>query len=214
LKSLVSLISYVGFQHIFLKINKKLSKTSSHISQEIVKAQSGDQNAFTKILDYYWSEVYFFILKRSGNETEAEDITIQTFSKAFEKIATYNNEFAFNTWLLTIAKNLHIDWIRKQQPNQFVEIDDDEENPYFNIPDESPTIEDQLIHEQNLANLKAYIKQLKPHYQQIIQLRYFQEMSYNEIAEEINEPLANVKVKLLRAKKLLTELIQNKKEKQ
>lgn len=190
-----------------------MPKSSSHITQEIEKALTGDQNAFTKLLDHYWSEVYFFILKRSGNETEAEDITIQTFSKAFEKIATYKTEYAFNTWLLTIAKNLHIDWIRKNQQNLFLEIDNEEESPYFNIPDDSLTIEDQLIHEQNLANLKAYIKQLKPHYQQMIQLRYFQEMSYNEIAEEINEPLANVKVKLLRAKKLLTELIQNKKEK-
>lgn len=190
-----------------------MPKSSSHITQEIEKALTGDQNAFTKLLDHYWSEVYFFILKRSGNETEAEDITIQTFSKAFEKIATYKTEFAFNTWLLTIAKNLHIDWIRKNQQNLFLEIDNEEESPYFNIPDDSLTIEDQLIQEQNLANLKAYIKQLKPHYQQMIQLRYFQEMSYNEIAEEINEPLTNVKVKLLRAKKLLTELIQNKKEK-
>lgn len=190
-----------------------MSKSSAHITQEIINAQNGDQNSFTKILDHYWSEVYFFMLKRTGNEAETEDITIQTFSKAFEKIATYKTEFAFNTWLLTIAKNLHIDWIRKNQQNLFLDVDIDEESSYFNIPDDSPTIEDQLIHEQNLANLKTYIKQLKPHYQQIIQLRYFQEMSYNEIAEEINEPLANVKVKLLRAKKLLTELIQNKKEK-
>lgn len=189
-----------------------MAKTTPSINEELIKAKNGEQNAFTKILDHYWSEVYFFILKRSGNESDAEDIAIQTFSKAFEKIAQYNSEYAFNTWLLTIAKNLHIDLIRKRKLNQFLELDDEEESPYFNIPDESPTIEDQLIHEQNLANLKSYIKQLKPHYQQIIQLRYFQEMSYNEIAEEINEPLANVKVKILRAKKLLTELIQKKRE--
>lgn len=94
-----------------------------------------------------------------------------------------------------------------------MDIGEEEENPYLNIPDDSPSIEDELIYEQNLTTLKECIKQLKPHYQEVIQLRYFQEKSYNEIAEEIQEPLTNVKVKLLRAKKLLTELIQNKKEK-
>ena len=115
--------------------------------------------------------------------------------------------------MISIAKNVHIDLLRKRKASYFVEMTEDEEYIYKNIADDSPTLEDELIFEQNLATLKNCIKKLKPHYQEIIQLRYFQEMSYNEIAEEINEPLANVKVKLLRAKKLLTELIQNKKEK-
>lgn len=190
-----------------------MSKERLIITKEIKKAQLGNQQAFTKILDFYWSEVYYFILKQTQNETIAEDITIQTFSKAFEKISTYKSEFAFNTWLITIAKNLHIDFIRKTKQDRFMDIGEEEENPYLNIPDDSPSIEDELIYEQNLTTLKECIKQLKPHYQEVIQLRYFQEKSYNEIAEEIQEPLTNVKVKLLRAKKLLTELIQNKKEK-
>ncbi len=172
----------------------------------IKSAKLGNQSAFTTLLDIYWGEVYHFILKRTENETDAEDITIETFAKAFDKLNTFNDTFAFNTWLITIAKNVHIDLLRKRKANQFVNLNDND-TYLFEILDDDDSLEDQLIFEQNLATLKRCIKQLKPHYQQIIQLRYFQERSYNEIAEIINEPLNNVKIKILRAKKLLTELI-------
>lgn len=179
------------------------------IEQAIELAQKGEQNAYTFILDQYWNEVYNYMLKKTKNETDAEDITIDTFSKAFERLKSYNPQYQFNTWLITIARNTHIDLVRKRKTEKTLDID--ENDPiYTNIIDETPGIEDQLINEQNLITLKNYIKQLKPHYQEIIQLRYFQELSYNEIAEKLHEPLSNVKVKLLRAKKLLTELIKNK----
>lgn len=177
----------------------------------IEKAKKGDQVAFTYLLDHYWNEVYGFMLKRTENETDAEDIAIETFSKAFDKIATYNPEFQFNTWLIAIAKNVHIDMLRKKKSTLFVEITDEEDHQAYNIADTSPSIEDSLITEQNLSRLLRFIKELKPHYQEVIQLRYFQEMSYQEIAEQLGEPLSNVKIKLLRAKKLLAEIIESKK---
>jgi len=181
----------------------------SNIQQAIELAQQGEQNAYTFILDQYWNEVYSYMLKKTKNETDAEDITIETFSKAFERLNTYNPQYGFNTWLITIAKNTHIDLVRKRKSEKTLDIDEND-LIYTNIIDETPGIEDQLINEQNLITLKNYIKQLKPHYQEIIQLRYFQELSYNEIAEKLHEPLNNVKVKILRAKKLLTELITRK----
>jgi RNA polymerase sigma-70 factor (ECF subfamily) len=177
----------------------------------IEKAKKGDQVAFTYLLDRYWNEVYGFMLKRTENETDSEDITIETFSKAFDKIATYNPEFQFNTWLIAIAKNVHIDMLRKKKSTIFVEITDEQDHQAYTIADSSPSVEDALITEQNLSRLLQFIKELKPHYQEVIQLRYFQEMSYQEIAEQLNEPLSNVKIKLLRAKKLLAEIIENKK---
>jgi RNA polymerase sigma-70 factor (ECF subfamily) len=177
----------------------------------IEKAKKGDQVAFTYLLDHYWNEVYGFMLKRTENETDSEDITIETFSKAFDKIATYNPEFQFNTWLIAIAKNVHIDLLRKKKSTHFVEITDEEDQQAYNIADSSPSAEDELITEQNLSRLLQFIKELKPHYQEVIQLRYFQEMSYQEIAEQLNEPLSNVKIKLLRAKKLLAEIIESTK---
>lgn len=180
------------------------------IITQIEKAKKGDQTAFTFLLNFYWNEVYGFMLKRTENETSAEDITIETFSKAFDKIASYNPEFQFNTWLISIAKNVHIDLLRKKKSSLFIEITDREDQKAYNIADTTPSAEDELITEQNLSQLLRYIKELKPHYQEVIQLRYFQEMSYQEIAIAIDEPLSNVKVKLLRAKKLLAEIIRNK----
>jgi len=181
------------------------------INSYIEKAKKGDQVAFTFLLDYYWNEVYGFMIKRTENETDTEDITIETFSKAFDKIATYNPEYQFNTWLIAIAKNVHIDLLRKKKSSLFIDISHEEHRMAYNIADSSPSVEDQIITEQNLSRLLQFIKELKPHYQEVIQLRYFQEMSYQEIAEQLGEPLSNVKIKLLRAKKLLAEIIESKK---
>jgi RNA polymerase sigma factor (sigma-70 family) len=180
------------------------------IKHAIEKAKQNDQMAFNYLLDKFWNDVYGFQLKRTENENDAEDITIQTFSKAFDKIATYNEGYEFKTWLFTISKNIHIDLLRKRKssiPNTVNKNNDDDFN---DIIDESPSPEDELIKEQNLAKLLRDIKKLKPHYQEVINLRYFQELSYLEISDQLNEPINNVKVKLLRAKKLLAEIIKKK----
>lgn len=179
------------------------------IKTQIEKAKNGDQIAFTYLLDFYWNEVFGFMLKRTENETDSEDITIETFAKAFDKIATYNPEFQFNTWLIAIAKNVHIDILRKKKSSLFVEITDEEDYQAHNVADSTPSAEDELINEQNLSQLLLYIKELKPHYQEVIQLRYFQELTYQEISDKIEEPLSNIKIKLLRAKKLLAEIIKD-----
>ena len=180
------------------------------IKSFIEKAKLGDQVAFTFLLDHYWNEVYGFMLKRTENETDSEDISIETFAKAFDKISTYNNEFQFNTWLIAIAKNVHIDLLRKKKSTHFIEITDQEDQQAYNVADSSPSAEDDLISEQNLSRLLQFIKELKPNYQEGIQMRYFQELTYQEIADKIGEPLSNVKIKLLRAKKLLAAIIEGK----
>jgi RNA polymerase sigma-70 factor, ECF subfamily len=180
------------------------------ILKYIQKAKLGDQVAFTFLLDFYWNEVYGYMLKRTENETDTDDIVIETFAKAFDKISTYNPEFGFNTWLITIAKNVHIDMLRKKKSTLFLEITDEEDSLANQVLDDSPTVEDIIITEQNLSKLLQQIKQLKPAYQEVIQLRYFQEMSYQEMAEQLNEPLNNIKIKLLRAKKILAEIISGK----
>lgn len=177
------------------------------ILKNIQKAKLGDQVAFTFLLDFYWNEVYGYMLKRTENETDTDDIVIETFAKAFDKISMYNPEFGFNTWLITIAKNVHIDMLRKKKSTLFLEITDEEDSLANQVLDDTPTVEDKLITEQNLSQLLQQIKQLKPAYQEVIQLRYFQEMTYQDMAEQLNEPLNNIKIKLLRAKKLLAEII-------
>ncbi|MCO4780442.1 MAG: sigma-70 family RNA polymerase sigma factor [Flavobacteriaceae bacterium] len=182
-----------------------------NISKTIQNAKSGQQLAFSNLLDTFWNDVYSFQLLRTKNELEAEDITIETFSKAFDKINSYKEEFVFKTWLITISKNLHIDLLRRQkrslENNTFSYQNTSGESE---VLDSTPSAEDQLIQQQNLADLLTEIKKLKPAYQKVINLRYFNEMSYAEMALELGEPVNNIKVKALRARKLLSELIRNK----
>ncbi|MDA0278175.1 MAG: sigma-70 family RNA polymerase sigma factor [Bacteroidetes bacterium] len=182
-----------------------------NISKTIQNAKSGQQLAFSNLLDTFWNDVYSFQLLRTKNELEAEDITIETFSNAFDKINSYKEEFVFKTWLITISKNLHIDLLRKQkrslENNTFSYQNSAGESE---VLDSTPTAEDQLIQQQNLADLLTEIKKLKPAYQKVINLRYFNEMSYAEMALVLEEPVNNIKVKALRARKLLSELIRNK----
>ncbi len=178
------------------------------IKEAIINAKKGKQIAFNLLLDTYWNDVYGFLLKRTENENDAEDITIQTFSRAFDKIDSYNEKYKFKTWLITISKNIHIDFLRIKKASISNEGNEDNDHRVKDIIDESPTPEDKIITEQNLAELLRDIKRLKPHYQEVINLRYFQELSYQEISNTLDEPMNNVKVKLLRAKKLLAEIIQ------
>jgi RNA polymerase sigma factor (sigma-70 family) len=184
-----------------------LEKKNKDLEINISKAKSGDQAAFRYLLNIFWADVYNYQLKRTRSDNDAEDIAIQTFSKAFDKIDTYNESYVFKTWLITISKNIHIDLLRKKNTSISIETSQEQEEKVYLVVDENPTPEDKIIREQNLAKLLRDIKQLKPKYQEVIQLRYFQELSYKEISDQINEPMNNVKVKLLRAKKLLAEII-------
>ena len=180
------------------------------LQQQIEKAKKGKQAAFNYLLDKFWNDVYGFQLKRTQNESDAEDITIQAFSRAFDKIDTFDPQYTFKTWIITISKNIHVDLVRKKKASIRSRTTDEEDDRVHRIPDDAPTIEDSLITEQNLAQLLRDIKKLKKPYQEVINLRYFQEMSYKEIAAHLQEPMNNVKVKLLRAKKLLAEVIEKR----
>ena len=184
--------------------------TSEEITKQIQRAKKGKQSAFKFLMDHYWNEVYGFQLKRVRNEYEAEDISIEAFAKAFDKIDSFDEKYTFSTWLITISKNIQIDKTRKKNASVHLNTTDTSREHMQRIPDHSPTPEDKLITEQNLAQLLRYIKRLKPDYQEVINLRFFQEMSYNEISETLEEPLNNVKVRLLRARKLLAEIIVEK----
>ena len=147
------------------------------IKDAIERAKKNDQKAFNFLLDTFWDDVYGFQLKRTQNENDAEDITIQTFSKAFDKIDTFDVKYKFKTWLITISKNIHIDLVRKEK-KKVAEPFYSNEDKMQEILDDSPSPEDSLITEQNLAKLLKDIKKLKPSYQKVIQLRYFQELTY------------------------------------
>ena len=173
------------------------------IQNQIELAKDNNQNAFSFLLNMFWNDVYKFQLKRTGNEIEAEDITIESFAKAFHKINSYNDNYVFKTWLITISKNLHIDKLRRNKNK----IDINEFNEKISVRENSPSPEDKLINEQKLKSLKLKINKLKPHYKEVIELKCFNELSYKEISKKLNQPVNNIKVKVLRAKKILSQFI-------
>ena len=189
---------------------QKRSKIKNSLKSTIERAKSGNQIAFSILLDTYWNAVYSFQLIRVKNENDAEDITIQTFSKAFDKLDSYDDSYEFKTWLITISKNLYVDFIRKNKRNVLENTDYRKNDTIKKVLDNAPSAEDILITEQNLTRLLQCVKKLKPRYQEVINLRYFSDLSYVDIAKELNESVNNVKVKLLRAKKILAEGIKNK----
>ena len=151
--------------------------TPLEIQNHISNAKLKKQTAFNALLNQFWNDVYSYQLTKTKDENLAEDVTIQTFSKAFDKIALFDEAYSFKTWLLSISKNVHIDTLRKKGKNDLI-ID----NQIVEAYDVSDTLlpEDRLIIAQNLTELLQYIKRLKPHYQKVIQL-LFQEMSYKEV---------------------------------
>ena len=177
------------------------------LEHAIADAKIGKQSAYSFLLNTYWGKVYGFLLKRTKEEYLAEEITIQTFSRAFENLEKYDNNYSFATWLTTISKNLHIDLMRrdkKKDNNGYKPKDQKLER----VPDENPTPEDALIKKQSRIELLDYVKMLKPQFRDVIYQRYFEEQSYKEMAEDLNEPMSNVKIRLIRARRLLAQLIQ------
>lgn len=188
-------------------IQKKTNSVAeaTALIEKIKLAQSGDQHAFRYLLEFFWNDVYGFMLQRTQNENEAEDLTIRCFGKAFEKIMTYNEAYGFKTWLTTIAKNLHIDQLRKKS-NTNITTEASQEVAQ-KIADSAPSPEDDLIRKQRLETLLNTIKNLKPRYREVIQLKYLQELSIKQMAEKLNSSESTVKVKLMRARKLLAEIL-------
>ena len=195
----------VRLDFLFLASVKNQEQT---ISDLVYAAKQEDQHAFRQLLDLHWNELYGFMIKRTENENDAEDLCLQAFSKAFDKIESYNDEFTFSTWLTSIAKNLHVDLIRKEKTRLHQSTDVDEVGR--DVIDQTLGPEDQLIRSQNLDKLLQQVRSLKPIYRDVIQLRFFQELSHKEMATQLGLSLSNVKVRLLRAKKLLAEIINNK----
>jgi RNA polymerase sigma-70 factor (ECF subfamily) len=133
------------------------------LQKYIEDAKAGNQSAFKVLLNTYWKDVYNFLFEKIKDEDEAEDIAIKAFAKAFDKLDSYNKKYTFKTWLITIAKNIYIDHLRKQKAI-FISLNHQDESNY-DIKDETPSAEDAIITEQNLAVLLQNIKKLKPNYQ-------------------------------------------------
>lgn len=180
---------------------------SKEINEVIDQARLNNQRAYGILFDTYWDYVYSYLLKQLKDELLAEEMALKTLAKAFDKINTFDASFSFKTWLITISKNIQIDHHRSKNSASQLELTSIEKQQFSQLTDENPSPEDLLIINQNLRELLDKIKQLNPKYSHILRLRYFDELSYKEIAKITHAPLNTIKVTLLRAKKLLAEKI-------
>jgi RNA polymerase sigma factor (sigma-70 family) len=175
----------------------------------VQEARRGNEKAFASLMNRYWDSIYFMLLKMVNNSSDAEDLTIEAFGKAFRNLDSYTPKFAFSTWLFKIATNNCVDFIRKKQlaPTPFDYLQDNLDNATVNIQSDMPDPEESLINHQKIAALKDIVSQLKPRYKSLIELRYYKEYSYEEISSELNLPIGTVKAQLYRAKTLLYNIL-------
>ena len=174
----------------------------------IEKAQEKDQKAFNELFNYHWGYLYNFQLKKTGNKDLAEEISIITFARAFDRISTFNNQFEFKTWLLTISKNIYNDLLRKENNKISLETLSYPTDLEEFTDRDHPSPEEILITNENLESLLNKIKSLKNDYRKILQLRFFDGLSYKGISKKMDQPINTIKVKLLRAKNLLNQKIE------
>jgi len=178
---------------------------------------NGDQNAYAELLNNYRDSLYFMLLKMTNNPVDADDLTIEAFGKAFKNLHQYTPDFAFSTWLFKIASNNCIDFIRKKKKQTFSidkpfdHIDGDDLSN--NIPSQTLDPEEELIKEQKINLMRQVVEKLKPHYRTLIELRYFKEYSYEEIAQELDLPLGTVKAQLFRSREFLFNILKHSQEK-
>jgi len=193
-----------------MEINQELSDKAKQDLIFVDQARSGNEKAYAALLNRYRDSIYYMLLKMVNNASDAEDLTIEAFGKAFRNIDSYTPNFAFSTWLFKIATNNCIDFIRKKQSSPSIidhGQDEDAESVTVNIQSDTPDPEEELIHRQKIAALREIVSQLKPRYRTLIELRFFKEYSYEEISEEMKLPIGTVKAQLFRAKTLLYNIL-------
>lgn len=178
--------------------------------------QDNDEQAYAELMKRYKKPVYHMILKMVRNVDDAEDLTIEAFAKAFKNLKRFKKDYTFSTWLFRIATNNSIDFIRKKKletlslNSSFT--DDNGEAVSIDVQDDNLNPQEETIKSQKVELIRLFVTKLPPKYQKLVKLRYFRELSYDEIAQELEAPLGTVKAQLHRARELMYDLVKNKKD--
>ncbi|KXK45314.1 MAG: ECF RNA polymerase sigma factor SigW [Bacteroidetes bacterium ADurb.Bin141] len=205
---------------------KNMSKTETsamnpNLSDKAVKdyylvreaIDKGNQKAYAELMARYKDSIYFMLLKMVNNRDDADDLTIEAFGKAFKNIHQYTPDYAFSTWLFKIATNNCIDYIRKKRKNT-LSIDKGFENENgediaLEVKSDGIDPEERMMKKQKMETMREVVDKLKPRYKTLVELRYFRELSYEEIAEEMSLPLGTVKAQLFRAREFLYQIMKS-----
>lgn len=163
---------------------------------------AGDDTAFEYLFNRYRDAIRRLLIQRLGNPDDADDLLQETFIKVYINLHRYSPAYTFGQWVYTIARNTFIDFVRRRQDD--LPIDE-----RFAAPVSlAPTPEERVIRQQQRSQIEGYLERLAPRYRQLIVLRFFEELSYEEIAEKLAAPLGTVKTQIHRAREQMCRLIQ------
>ncbi|MEY4522227.1 MAG: hypothetical protein RIT10_1412 [Bacteroidota bacterium] len=193
-----------------------LSDKAKHDLALVEAAKKGDQAAYAQLMDRYRESIYFMMFKMVRHQDDADDLTIEAFGKAFSRLDQYSPNFAFSTWLFKIASNNCIDFIRKKRIKvtsmETGYTNDDGEVLFIEAKNQTMDPEETIIHGQKVQHMRMLVSKLKPRYRELVEKRYFEELSYEEIAEELNLPIGTVKAQLFRARDFLANMMDKTKD--
>lgn len=178
----------------------------------------GDQKAYAELLQRYRESVYFMMLRMCNNKDDAEDLTIEAFGRAFKRLEQYTPNYAFSTWLFKIASNNAIDFLRNKKKNTSLSLDskmENEEGQEFSKNIQASTLdpEENFMKKQKMELLRDVVEKLKPRYKELVKMRYYEELSYEEIAVKLELPVGTVKAQLFRARDFLYNILKNSENK-
>ncbi len=197
-----------------MEVGSNLSEKAQYDYNLVRRAlDTGDQKAFAELMERYRDSVYFMLLKMINNKDDADDLTIEAFGKAFHRLHQYTPSFAFSTWLFKIASNNCIDFIRKKKMNTF-SLDKPFENDEggdmrVDVKADIPDPEEKVMKKEKIQMMRAVVEKLKPRYRNLIELRYFEELSYEEISDRLELPIGTVKAQLFRAREFLYNFLKD-----
>lgn len=177
-------------------------------SELIDRALGGDPSSYGALFDRYRAQLYAATLGRCGDRHDAQDIMQETFVKAYLNLNHYNADYTFGQWIYTIARNLFIDYTRKKRTTTAVFVDRSE---HFNAPSDAPNPEERIISHQRTHQIDAILASMPVHYQRMIELRFYSEYSYEEIAEKLDMPLGTVKTQIHRARERFCRMLTDNK---
>jgi RNA polymerase sigma-70 factor (ECF subfamily) len=173
--------------------------------------ESGDPSAYSVLMRLYRDPLYFMLYEKVSDQELAKDLTIEALGKAFKKLHLYIPEYTFSTWLFTVARNHCIDYLRKHKlPTISIDkmmLDEDGKRTNFDLISGDLNPEQKMEKTQRIAILRQIVDQLKPKYRDLVKLRYFKELSYEEIAKTLDVPIGTVKAQLHRSREQLFKVM-------
>jgi RNA polymerase sigma factor (sigma-70 family) len=194
-------------------VRENASASSLEDDRLVAAAAKGDQDAYRALLEKYQKPLYYHIVKMVKDHEQVEDLIQEAFVKAFDNLKSYNTNYAFSTWLYRITTNHTIDYLRKKKLKTMsihepVKTKDGDLS--IQLEDEGAETDRKIIRQQRQSIIHKAIEELPEKYRQVIEMRHLEELSYDEIATELDLPLGTVKAHIFRAREMLYKALKDR----